>query len=205
MSGWRVFRRLYRSVSQLWCTNGPYRKFGSRRYGQRRAPNVIVASKCKPAALPQAAARVNRVGGFGCCCGFEWLKTYAARRYFLPGELKNPLRMLEASAVAISLSLSVIARLKLRRSIPARSRLGAVLATVKDAARRLRRWPAAILDRRCARRRPAILGRDGTAALSRTEKLLQRGFGSLRMRGTEAGSHVCHLPAREPRRMYRPP
>ena len=28
----------------------------------------------------------------------------------------------------------------------------AVLTAVKDAARRLRRWPAAILDRRCARR-----------------------------------------------------
>jgi len=28
---------------------------------------------------------------------------------------------------------------------------GIGLATVKDAARRLRRWPAAILDRRCAR------------------------------------------------------
>jgi putative transposase len=40
----------------------------------------------------------------------------------------------------------------------------AVLAPVKDAARRLRRWPAAILDSRCARRPHLGAGRDGRMA-----------------------------------------
>jgi hypothetical protein len=40
-----------------------------------------------------------------------------------------------------------------------------VLAAVKDAARRLRRWPAAILDRGCARRHSAAAGRDEETAL----------------------------------------
>jgi hypothetical protein len=47
---------------------------------------------------------------------------------------------------------------------------GALFAAVKDASRRLRRSPAAILDRRCARRAGIAAGRDGEAALSRTEK-----------------------------------
>jgi len=37
---------------------------------------------------------------------------------------------------------------------------GAVLSTVKAATRRLRRWPAASLDRACARRHGQSSGRD---------------------------------------------
>jgi hypothetical protein len=43
--------------------------------------------------------------------------------------------------------------------------LGAMLDAVKDAARRLWRWPAAILDRGCARRHSARAGRDEETAL----------------------------------------
>lgn len=45
----------------------------------------------------------------------------------------------------------------------------AVLACIKAAARRLRRCPSASLDPGCARR-PGSCGRDGEAALDRTEK-----------------------------------
>jgi len=45
-----------------------------------------------------------------------------------------------------------------------------VPAVVKTASRRLRRWPSASLDRRCARRDAACAGRDGETAPSRTEK-----------------------------------
>jgi hypothetical protein len=46
-----------------------------------------------------------------------------------------------------------------------------VLATVKDAARRLPRWPKrAILDRGCARRQWAKAGRDGKTALGVEQK-----------------------------------
>ena len=44
----------------------------------------------------------------------------------------------------------------------------AVLTTVKAAARRLRRWPAASLDRRCARRTPGFAL--GTKKLSRSNQ-----------------------------------
>ncbi len=46
----------------------------------------------------------------------------------------------------------------------------AVLAILKTAPRRLRRWPSASLDLRCARRNGCCTGRDGETAPSRTEK-----------------------------------
>ena len=46
----------------------------------------------------------------------------------------------------------------------------AVLTVVKTAPRRLRRWPLASLDHRCARRNGCCTGRDGETAPSRTEK-----------------------------------
>ena len=50
-----------------------------------------------------------------------------------------------------------------------------VLAAVKDASRRLRRWPkGAILDCGCARRHWADAGRDEETALGRTKKLIKR-------------------------------
>jgi hypothetical protein len=50
-----------------------------------------------------------------------------------------------------------------------------VLATVKDAARRLQRWPKrAILDRGCARRHWAKAGRDGKTALGSNRKTDQK-------------------------------
>jgi hypothetical protein len=50
-----------------------------------------------------------------------------------------------------------------------------VLAAVKDASRRLRRWPkGAILDCGCARRHWANAGRDEETALGRTKKLIKR-------------------------------
>jgi hypothetical protein len=50
-----------------------------------------------------------------------------------------------------------------------------VLAAVKDASRRLRRWPKrAILDCGCARRHWANAGRDEETALGRTKKLIKR-------------------------------
>ena len=52
------------------------------------------------------------------------------------------------------------------RAAVAGTRFDAVLAAVKDAARRLRRWPKrAILDRGCARRPHAQAGRDEETAL----------------------------------------
>src|SRR6266852_1617269 len=51
-----------------------------------------------------------------------------------------------------------------------------VLAAVKDATRRLWRWPkGAILDSVCARRHSAIAGRDEETALGRTKKLIKKG------------------------------
>src|ERR1700730_13399672 len=52
-----------------------------------------------------------------------------------------------------------------------------VLAAVKDATRRLRRWPAAILDSVCARRHWTDAGRDEETALGRTKKLSRSGIG----------------------------
>ena len=50
-----------------------------------------------------------------------------------------------------------------------------VLAAVKDASRRLRRWPkGAILDCGCARCHRANAGRDEETALGRTKKLIKR-------------------------------
>ena len=49
-----------------------------------------------------------------------------------------------------------------------------VLAAVKDATRRLRRWPAAILDSVCARRHWTDAGRHEETALGRTKKLIKK-------------------------------
>src|SRR5689334_20407138 len=48
---------------------------------------------------------------------------------------------------------------------------GAVLAAVKTAARRLRRWPTASLDRGCARRHPDRRSGRRNGAFGRTKKL----------------------------------
>jgi hypothetical protein len=65
-----------------------------------------------------------------------------------------------------------------------------VLATVKDAARRLRRWPKrAILDRGCARRHWAKAGRDGKTALRSNKKTDQE--------ASERGGIGTRLRARE--------
>jgi hypothetical protein len=47
---------------------------------------------------------------------------------------------------------------------------GVVLAAVKHASRRLRRWPAAMLDRSCARHRRTIRSGQRNGPTSRTEK-----------------------------------
>ena len=51
-----------------------------------------------------------------------------------------------------------------------------VLATVKTASRRLRRWPAASLDRRSARRSVIVQAGAEKRRSSRTEKLQLRGL-----------------------------
>jgi hypothetical protein len=75
-------------------------------------------------------------------------------------------------------------------SAPGLIELGAVLAAVKDASRRLRRWPSAILDGTCARR-PSGFGRgEETAFFDRTKKLA--GGGGRRC----AGVACAHWPGR---------
>jgi hypothetical protein len=57
-------------------------------------------------------------------------------------------------------------------TVPRLSEAGAVLAAVKPAVRRLRRWPAARLDRGCARRLWGCqAGTKKRLALSQTKKL----------------------------------
>jgi hypothetical protein len=58
------------------------------------------------------------------------------------------------------------------RASPTYLRVGTVLATVNDAARRLRRWPTAIIDRGSARRWWNF-GRDEETARSQTKKLMR--------------------------------
>ena len=57
-----------------------------------------------------------------------------------------------------------------RPNVPTTLERDTVLAAVKDASRRLRRWPAAILDRGCARRHSATAGRDEETALQSNQE-----------------------------------
>ena len=57
---------------------------------------------------------------------------------------------------------------------PGLAEAGTVLVTVKDAARRLRRWPAAIPDRDCARRRHDLQAGTEKRRSDRTEKHAHR-------------------------------
>src|SRR5579871_2115491 len=65
-----------------------------------------------------------------------------------------------------------------RRNLSRRrpEQLRAVLGAVKAASRRLRRWPAASLDRTCARRAMLNPGRDGETLAGRTKKRNQTKF-----------------------------
>ena len=60
------------------------------------------------------------------------------------------------------------------------ARRAAVLACIKAAKRRLRRWPPASLDPGCARNGSAEYGRDGETALDRTETHRHDGRGGNR-------------------------
>jgi hypothetical protein len=60
---------------------------------------------------------------------------------------------------------------------------GVVLAAVKHASRRLRRWPAAMLDRSCARHRRTIRSGQRNGPTSRTEKHSKGGQFPLSPRG----------------------
>src|ERR1700688_1557825 len=60
------------------------------------------------------------------------------------------------------------------RAAPDHPKRDTVLAAVKDAARRLRRWPAAILDSGCARRHWPRAGRDEETALGSNKETDQK-------------------------------
>ena len=57
---------------------------------------------------------------------------------------------------------------------PSLAESGTVLVTLKHAARRLRRWPAAMLDRACARRRDDLQAGTEKRRSDRTEKHAHR-------------------------------
>jgi hypothetical protein len=69
-----------------------------------------------------------------------------------------------------------------------------------SAPRRLRRWPAAILERGCARRRSAAAGRDEETALQSNQETDQKRLGSLPghslpHKQTRAGASTASNPA----------
>src|SRR5262249_3492440 len=75
-----------------------------------------------------------------------------------------------------------------------------VLAAVKDASRRRRRWPSAILDCGCARCHSAYAGRDEETALrSNKETDVKKAGGrcfSRRLAQNQAGASAASKPAR---------
>jgi hypothetical protein len=69
---------------------------------------------------------------------------------------------------------------------------GAVLAAVKHASRRLRRWPAAILDRACARRLAVIRpGRKNAAQPNRKTSVIKHERSFLPTPSSEEADFAC--------------